>query len=441
MSYIVEIGSRLYFRRRVPEELQPILGIAEFKRALRTCRMEDAKAIAAHLNEKLEKVFVAVASGVSLDVVLPGLGLKLRKRSRTPGTAPLMASVLYRRYSEEMVATRQWSAKTENENRISFNMFLSLIGDRPVTEVTHSLLMEYRGMVQRLPPNSTKAKATRHTRLHDLLKVIHPKTLSITRVNHILVTQTGFYKWLHTHEIIPDNPAHDLLLPKVEPRPDEERQRYSVEEIRRIFAGVQEFRILQPERYWTPIIAAYSGMRVNEICQLYLDDLREIDGVWCFDLNESRDKRLKNSTSRRLVPVHPRLLTLGILDYARELRGQGHERLFPRLRRHRRNGYAHQVIAWFIRFNRHLVTSDRRKTLHSLRHSFIDTLKQLGVEPYQISEVVGHASGNMTMTVYGKKFHARVLLDAISRVAYEEPRCCQAAGALEEASGAGKPTR
>ena len=40
---------------------------------------------------------------------------------------------------------------------------------------------------------------------------------------------------------------------------------------------------------------------------------------------------------------------------------------------------------------------------HSLRHSVIDHLKQLGVEPHFINELVGHSQGSISLDRYGKR--------------------------------------
>jgi integrase len=59
-------------------------------------------------------------------------------------------------------------------------------------------------------------------------------------------------------------------------------------------------------------------MRLNEICQLDVTDVRTADGVACFFVTEdslsgSGDKSLKIASSRRVVQVHPVLIKLGSL--------------------------------------------------------------------------------------------------------------------------------
>ena len=53
----------------------------------------------------------------------------------------------------------------------------------------------------------------------------------------------------------------------------------------------------RPERYWITMISAYSGTRLNEICQLDLSDIQEQDGIWIFNLtNDLEDKSIKTKS-------------------------------------------------------------------------------------------------------------------------------------------------
>jgi integrase len=79
-----------------------------------------------------------------------------------------------------------------------------------------------------------------------------------------------------------------------------------------------------------------SGARINETCQLHLEELREVDGVWVFDINDKGDKRLKTFSSKQLIPIPSQLL----LAYVKRLRAKEETRLFPTLKKHR-GRYSH----------------------------------------------------------------------------------------------------
>lgn len=84
--------------------------------------------------------------------------------------------------------------------------------------------------------------------------------------------------------------------------------------------------------YWLPLLGLYAGLRIKEASQLHLSDVKEMDGVFCLDINRrTADKSLKNDQSVRVVPVHPELVRLGFLRYCDRLRESGYRRVFPEL--------------------------------------------------------------------------------------------------------------
>jgi hypothetical protein len=55
-----------------------------------------------------------------------------------------------------------------------------------------------------------------------------------------------------------------------------------------------------------------------------------------------------------------------------------------------------------------------------LRHSVIDHLKQKGIEPHFINELVGHSQGNIDLDRYGKGYNPDILFNkCVSKIIYE----------------------
>ena len=133
---------------------------------------------------------------------------------------------------------------------------------------------------------------------------------SIATVNEYLFDFSSFFKWCVSYkEILQKNPVIEL---KIEDpvAPDEKRYPYSQSDIERIFRQLKELQDVndykQLERTWTILIAMFSGMRLNEICQLFLDDIVQTDGIPYFKLPGSHPtQRVKNAYSKRAVPIHP----------------------------------------------------------------------------------------------------------------------------------------
>ena len=76
----------------------------------------------------------------------------------------------------------------------------------------------------------------------------------------------------------------------------------------------------------------YTGAHLNELCQLYVNNIKEIDKIWCIDINRNtNDKKLKNASSERVIPIHPKLIELGFLNFLKEQKKKNSQRLFSHL--------------------------------------------------------------------------------------------------------------
>ena len=50
---------------------------------------------------------------------------------------------------------------------------------------------------------------------------------------------------------------------------------------------------------------------MNEICQLNVDDISKIDGIWPTNSNgDSADKSTNTKSENRVIPLDPKLLSL-----------------------------------------------------------------------------------------------------------------------------------
>jgi integrase len=136
-------------------------------------------------------------------------------------------------------------------------------------------------------------------------------------------------------------------------------------------------------------------MRVEEIAKLKTADVRQIDGIWCFDVYDT-----KTDAGARQVPVHPRLVDLGFVSYVEAQLG---ERLWPDLTRGSEGKYSHGFCRWWSGF-RHLIGLDRDGLVfHSFRHTFASALQQAGVQEATAALLMGHTHPNITFGRYGQK--------------------------------------
>jgi integrase len=127
---------------------------------------------------------------------------------------------------------------------------------------------------------------------------------------------------------------------------------------------------------------------------LRCEDVKQLDGVWCFSLEEHAGRRLKTASSRRVVTVHSALIEAGLLEYVERQRQQGQGRLFPTLRA---DAFGNVTNAWgkyYSRWSRKIVP-DRRKVAHSWRHTVVTKLRQAGVGEDVMDALLGWQSLKM----------------------------------------------
>ena len=170
---------------------------------------------------------------------------------------------------------------------------------------------------------------------------------------------------------------------------------------------------------WVCWIAAYSGMRLNEICSRKVSDIKQQGGIWCFDITNA-----KTEAGDRLVPVHSRLIELGFLSYVSHLGGGW---LFPVLK----PGGPDQKRSWYLSktfttYRRKLgvtqinpETKRDRVDFHSFRRSAIQVLEWARIAQTEVAQVVGHEKKGITFDTYNPDgLEVQALLDVVENIRY-----------------------
>lgn len=125
-----------------------------------------------------------------------------------------------------------------------------------------------------------------------------------------------------------------------------------------------------------PLIAVLADTQIK---RMQVSNVQELEGVRLLYVTANRraGKRVKTKASERVVPIHPELVKLGLLDYVAKRALDGPEAwLFPAVAPDQRRALA----AWSKWFGQYLrkpigVTNPDR-VFHSFRHSFQDALRR-----------------------------------------------------------------
>lgn len=303
---------------------------------------------------------------------------------------------------------------------------VQVLGDVPINAVMRKHAEEYRNILLKLPSNINKKAEYRNLSLTEVINLAPKQTLSTATIKSYIEVASTFYKWCRLNQYSLFNPFESLKIskPSNARKDSQERDIWEPEQLRTMFS-TEVFTTLKyydPYYYWLPLIGLYTGARMNEICQLYLSDIVKIEDSLFFHITEEfTDQKLKTRNSKRLVPVHSKLMKLGFGDYVDTIKKCDEDRLFPVLT-NIRDGYSKNASTWFARYRSKykLNIADRKQDFHSFRHNVADYFKQHDVPETQVSAVFGHANQKITYGRYGKDFKAEKLVSLIEKLDFDD---------------------
>lgn len=237
-----------------------------------------------------------------------------------------------------------------------------------------------------------------------------------------------------------------VVLGKSNVKPSEYRDVFRPDDIQEILAGLMKIKKksfhLNPHLFLIPLIGLYQGMRVNEICQLHVDDITNIDGTWCIDNNENKfGKSLKNLNSKRINPIHPDLIKIGLISFCDSQKAKGFSHLWDGVRKiscdyyAKQGNFSHYFDKWFNgTFKKSLkLTNPEKQSFHSFRHTFIDWFSQntiIAKHGQALTALSGHLDQDdikafgfdqesMAFIRYSKELNIKKQYDTLKLLKYE----------------------
>ena len=332
---------------------------------------------------------------------------------------------------------------------LTIHFVIAMIGDKPVSEITKRELGKVDMLLPDIPKRTRIPAKHKNSLLARYLYAKEHGWAGLERLSETTIcksyhsTLNSFFDWLHQKAALPEAPYKFVYVQKNNPAA-EDRDVFSPEEAIKLaslplFTGCESVaRIWNPGGffvqsflYWGYIIALVTGMRPAEIAQVRCGDLISIEDeegeVWFFDFTD-RLKDAKTSSSRRMVPLLPLVIELGLLERLDILMAAGYDRLFPEWKPlvkttgEVKHGHALSKSWQYIKvkfgFTRNGVT------LYSARHWFAQRLDEIG----QIAErarhmAMGHATtgkGKARLT-YGSRTLALGIARMINAISVSDP--------------------
>ncbi|MDD2900655.1 MAG: site-specific integrase [Desulfuromonadaceae bacterium] len=411
-KHITTRNGHYYYRMAIPNDLKHLFPFREIKQSLNTDNLKAAEGLALGIESKVQQAFAILRSEMISDEILPQIISSMLPRVTRQSSSRLKLSDLMQRYI--LQTEIHWTLKTKIEVKSECKLLIDLVGDKHIIAITRQMALEARDSLCKLPANLYKKYP--NMTISQVLSTPDLAPMSVVSINKHIARLGSILRYGVREGHLFKNVAEALTLP-IKRSIDEERSAYSDEDIKKVInILIDSSALFREERKWIPLIGIFSGMRLDEICQLYINDIQQIENIWSFNINDEKDKKLKNISSRRVVPIHSFLIEHGLLGHVQAMHRAGHERLWPCLTYSEKVGYSNTFGKWYQRFNRQHIAQDKRKVFHSFRHSFANNLKQRGIAESLIAELMGHKNHSITTGRYGKKYDVTLLCNAVNTI-------------------------
>lgn len=353
----------------------------------------------------------------------------------TTEPAPITAG----RHLSEMVALNlanlargpKKATPATRDRRYILGLLLDVLGDKPVANVTAEDANVMADVLASWPRHRTDypefldlpaRQVAAQTKKRKL-----PAIQRSTQYKH-LMGLNAFFNWCVETKTISENPFHYVDNSRYREAIRKKKDIFSAQDLQAIFAPQHVSRYTEPHKYWVPLISLFTGMRVNEVSQLYVDDIQtdtetDVEGaehaILYFDITPFRDgQSIKTVYSVRRMPVPARLLELGFERYVADVRASGSEHLFPGLQ-WPEGGPGRTTSRWFNRHHlRHTcgITS-AKKSLHCFRHTLTTRCDRAHVPKSVIQTINGHSDGQgvdaRTYVARGSLLECKRALDGV----------------------------
>jgi len=445
MSHIRLRSSGYYFRKVIPIDLRSVFdkqelvltlsthskGIANHRAgyllytvnhaieyARKHIQLLDIEALRQTIYQWLSKARTAIDSNKSPIIITPSSP----EISTTKSTQPVMSEVMTY-YFKHKSQSGEWVGRTATESIPPFELFVEIVGDKPVDTYTREDARYYRDTLLKMPSSRRKRPAYKNLSIAELLdrEIPEEHLLRKKTVNTHLILLSSCFKWFEAEFMIPNNILEGLQVKQTD---SVAYKPYTVDELKSLLS-IDVYtdpanRHNKTYKFWTPLLALYTGARLNELCQLRVSDInKSSSGIWFIDINDEDDKSTKNQSSIRRTPVHHKLIELGFIEYTNHIKKLNHKMLFPDLKKgvqswkdNASKSYANMAIKAGIKTN-------RTKSFHSFRKNAVDAIAINAPKDSIVSAIVGHQQIGMTFSRYFSNYPLEELKEAIDLIDYK----------------------
>ncbi|HEY9827035.1 MAG TPA: DUF6538 domain-containing protein, partial [Stenomitos sp.] len=324
----------LYFRLAVPADLRPTFGQAEIYRSLNTSSVRQAADAAQTLRIELWAIFRECRNATMskeektspvdlqrLKDVLTFAKQKLKLQDRRDEQEAALYDEIIQRKAERKQHERELNIAIQAKggdvvlpkSGVPFSVAMSefLDGQRKATT-----RKTYKGRLEHAQAFFGADKDIRHIEQADFSEYAAHANKDIANSTtagfHITTLGGMLNHYRITRGWGPELTTKRLIEKKDTPDSDD-RDSFSVEQLKALFQSAAKYRTGEPHKYWATVAMPFLGCRIEELAQVNLHtDLLQSKGakVWYLDMNAKADpdgstrKSMKNKASWRSLPIH-----------------------------------------------------------------------------------------------------------------------------------------
>lgn len=314
--------------------------------------------------------------------------------------------------NENQNSASAWGRSQLEKYKKELAFFCAQMKNCKASELTsENIRNQYINKLHLLPTH-----AHRHKFLHDkngkllsidqviqLAKQHNLDTLSVRTYRNKAEKVQSFLRHLEEEEYIDTKPLNAFSKIKNVKKDKKHRPAFTEEQLQLLFNCKEFYQGAWHKKYlwrhWGLLLALYTGARVNEICQLDVDDIikDKATGIHYINIKKSSNKSLKTANSSREVPVHKTLIALGFLNYVEHQKRKKENKLFSELTCGHDGKWCRKLKDWFnekylkqVGIDKYVSENHTTLSFHSFRNTVINYEKQHGLERSVMEEVVGH---------------------------------------------------
>ncbi len=412
-THLKRRGKYFWYCRRVPKDLQALLGKDRIEESLKTGDVQHARMLRDERNAELSRLAYNSTSSKRQEYNTALLEFEhYSAQDYQHGKYidfPLTPSDLRRMGSHteaDALETLRGNKDIAKKYGLALSEAVDLVLERKANSVSDDTLRRYNYSAETfskfLLKEADDVLLTELNRpiVHKFVRHLEAsKAKRSTIQGHLSRLKTVWQQASNIGHVSADNPfeKQEIIVP--DSRLDSKTQLFEDHELLQLIDLIN----IEPQEFKLIIkILAYTGARPAEICNLRVSDVVEHDGV--IVLNIIKGKTLAAS---RYIPLSNELVR-DISDYTKKL--HPNEPLFRMS--------AKDIGRKFSRLKSRVIPNGERKVLYSLRVHFATAAQRANIREDIAAQIVGHSNAKtLTFGYYSKGYEVSALKENYDKIA------------------------